>query len=269
MLEELDTLPADGTEAAGLRVNNANFFALDDFASVDSADLYSRLLSKFPAWLRERRSFNREALARNLFIDETENKPPAPAAVRSSKPSSSKDSRLKGKVVARYMGTGDDVISDVHADEGVYRLHVVYQGKEDINVSVYYANDDMNWLISSYGEYDGYVLVRGASPFTFEIQSSGHWQIELEKVPQTKVNCFSGEGDDITDIFAASSRVWHIIHEGRENFDVAVHFVKRGDTDWLVSKDGRYEGKMRFVIPRGDTAYFEVKADGRWSIEPI
>ena len=44
ILEKFDTM-------SGRYVDNANFFALDDFRSVPNAELYSRLLNGFPAWL--------------------------------------------------------------------------------------------------------------------------------------------------------------------------------------------------------------------------
>lgn len=46
VLEKLDTL-------SGRYVDNANFFALDDFRKIDNAELYSRLLNEFPNWLKE------------------------------------------------------------------------------------------------------------------------------------------------------------------------------------------------------------------------
>ena len=46
VLEKLDTL-------SGRYVDNASFFALDDFRKVDNAELYSRLLNEFPNWLKE------------------------------------------------------------------------------------------------------------------------------------------------------------------------------------------------------------------------
>ena len=46
ILEELDTME-------GRYVDNANFFALDDFMTVPNDELYSRLLEEFPSWLRE------------------------------------------------------------------------------------------------------------------------------------------------------------------------------------------------------------------------
>lgn len=45
-LEELSTL-------SGRYVDNTGFFALDDFRKVENAELYSRLLNKFPTWLKE------------------------------------------------------------------------------------------------------------------------------------------------------------------------------------------------------------------------
>ena len=45
VLEQLDNL-------SGRYVDNADFFALDDFKTVPNNELYSRLLNEFPAWLR-------------------------------------------------------------------------------------------------------------------------------------------------------------------------------------------------------------------------
>ena len=45
VLERLDTM-------SGRYVDNANFFALDDVRTVQSGELYSRLLNEFPQWLR-------------------------------------------------------------------------------------------------------------------------------------------------------------------------------------------------------------------------
>ena len=46
ILEKLDTME-------GRFVDNANFFALDDFNKVSNEDLYDRLLNEFPQWLKE------------------------------------------------------------------------------------------------------------------------------------------------------------------------------------------------------------------------
>ncbi len=46
VLKDLDNM-------GGRYVDNANFFALDDFRSVSDKDLYARLLNEFPKWLKE------------------------------------------------------------------------------------------------------------------------------------------------------------------------------------------------------------------------
>ena len=46
VLEKLDTM-------TGRYVDNAGFFALDDFMKVSNEELYARLLEEFPAWLEE------------------------------------------------------------------------------------------------------------------------------------------------------------------------------------------------------------------------
>lgn len=48
LLENLD-------ELEGRYVDNAGFFAMDDFMSVSNDELYDRLLSEFPVWLNEAR----------------------------------------------------------------------------------------------------------------------------------------------------------------------------------------------------------------------
>ena len=49
ILEKLDTM-------TGRYVDNAGFFALDDFKKVSNEELYARLLAEFPKWLTEVRN---------------------------------------------------------------------------------------------------------------------------------------------------------------------------------------------------------------------
>ncbi|MGC5412965.1 VWA domain-containing protein, partial [Streptomyces sp. DT225] len=48
VLERFDTMP-------GRRVDNVGFFAVDDIEQVSDQELYDRLLSEFPSWLRAAR----------------------------------------------------------------------------------------------------------------------------------------------------------------------------------------------------------------------
>lgn len=46
VVEAIDNLP-------GRKVDNANFFSLDDIGRVENTELYSRMLAEFPQWLKE------------------------------------------------------------------------------------------------------------------------------------------------------------------------------------------------------------------------
>ena len=49
VLEHFDTLP-------GRTIDNVGFFSIDDIEQIDDAELYNRILSEFPAWLRAART---------------------------------------------------------------------------------------------------------------------------------------------------------------------------------------------------------------------
>ena len=49
VLEKLDTM-------TGRKVDNAGFFAIDDFQKITDAQLYDRMLSEFPLWLEKVKS---------------------------------------------------------------------------------------------------------------------------------------------------------------------------------------------------------------------
>jgi len=49
VLEDFDTM-------TGRHVDNASFFAIDDFKSISDAELYDRMLKEFPLWLEKVKS---------------------------------------------------------------------------------------------------------------------------------------------------------------------------------------------------------------------
>ena len=49
VLERFDTLP-------GRSIDNVGFFSIDDIEQIDDAELYNRILSEFPEWLRAART---------------------------------------------------------------------------------------------------------------------------------------------------------------------------------------------------------------------
>ncbi len=164
-------------------------------------------------------------------------------------------------------GSGDDVISNISIGKGNYRIHITNAGKHSFSVISYDSDGGVTLLVNHAGPYDGYVYLPGSSPFTFEISSKGDWTFTIEQLSITDSNSFSGNGDCVTDIFAATSGTWEFTHDGKRNFSVILHTTD-GRT-LLVNSIGEYSGKKVVTIPKNSNAFLEINADANWIARPI
>ena len=171
------------------------------------------------------------------------------------------------EIIEPITGKGDDVVTGITLpDSGIYRAHITNSGRSNFVVRMYDSSGGRDLLVNEIGSYDGRVYLNASGNIEFEVNSSGNWSIELEKLPQTTETSFSGKGDYVTDIFTSSATVWQIKHDGRSNFVVKIYTTS--GRDLLVNEIGSYEGKVRAQIPSGSNAFFEINADGNWSVEP-
>lgn len=164
-----------------------------------------------------------------------------------------------------HSGSGDDVV-DISVGDGIYCVHFTNSGSRNFIVKSYDATGSRDLLINEIGAYNGYVLLLGTAPFSFEITSSGNWTYQVIKLVETDQTSFSGTGDYVTDKFTASSGTWEFTHSGESNFIVRL-YTTSGRT-LLVNEIGSYSGKKVVNIPLGSYAVLEIKADGDWSIGP-
>ena len=171
------------------------------------------------------------------------------------------------EVYEPYTGSGDDVLSIVSVGDGIYRAHITNNGSRNFIVKVHDASGSTDLLVNDIGAYDGYVILLGSAPYSFEINSSGDWSIQLEKIETSSETTFSGKGDFVTNTFTSSSTTWHITHDGSRNFIVKSYSTD--GRDLLVNTIGTYDGKVLFKIPSGSFGMFEINADGNWTIEPV
>ncbi|MCI8631947.1 MAG: hypothetical protein HFE64_00455 [Lachnospiraceae bacterium] len=175
-------------------------------------------------------------------------------------------SRCKAEIYATQTGSGDDVVSGISVGDGIYRVHFTNSGSRNFIVHAYDASNDKSYLVNEIGSYDGYVLLSGDAPFSFEVQSSGEWTFTIERLPQTAETSFSGHGDYVTGICSASSGTWEFTHDGSRNF--IVHLYTTDGRSHLVNEIGAYNGKKVVKVPSGSKAFFVVQADGNWTIKP-
>lgn len=175
-------------------------------------------------------------------------------------------SRCKAEIYATHTGSGDDVVSGIEVGDGIYRVHFTNSGSRNFIVRAYDANNDRDHLVNEIGNYDGYVLLSGKAPYSFEIQSSGDWTFTIERLGQTEETSFSGHGDQVTNIFSGKSGTWEFTHDGSRNF--IVHVYTKDGRSHLVNEIGAYSGKKVVTIPSGSNAFFVITADGNWTIKP-
>ena len=180
--------------------------------------------------------------------------------------SSGKCSRCGAEIYEPITGSGDDVVSDVNVGEGLYRVHITNSGDRYFSIWVYDKDEDKDLAANEVGSYDGYHLLEGNPPYTFEISSHGNWTLTVEKIPTTSAVSFEGLGDYVTDIFPAKSGTWHITHNGERYFSVWLYTTD--GRDLLVNEIGQYDGNKRVSIPTGSNALLIITADGEWTIGP-
>jgi hypothetical protein len=163
-----------------------------------------------------------------------------------------------------YSGTGNQDINSIDLKYKFYTVRVAHSGMADFVIKDYFNN---NWdlLLNETGNYSGTVLMQNIGSHKLSIQADGAWTIELRPLVSTDAVTFSGTGNSVTSYFTMpNSGIWSITHSGASNFIVIAHTLDKSET--IVNDTGAYSDSKTTEIAAGDTAFFEVIADGTWSI---
>lgn len=163
-------------------------------------------------------------------------------------------------------GSGNKVVSDIQLGSGIYTVHFKHTGRRNFIVHSYDKDGNKGYLVNTIGNYDGTVLLTGDSPIMLNIDADGSWSYTIDKLSTTAETSFSGTGDTITPIFSSSEKIWTFHHTGSRNFIVWLY--TSDGRDLIVNDIGDYSGEQVVQIPAGSAAFFEITADGNWSISP-
>ena len=163
-----------------------------------------------------------------------------------------------------YFVDGDCVISDISLGSHHYVAHISYLGNDHFRVYSYDSSGHKDLLINEMDDYDGTLLLNSLDLDKIEIKSNGKWTLRIEEVQKGDIDSFSGIGDDVTSIFSANSGSWKISHDGDGHF--IVNLYKVNGYDCLINEIGYYSGSQYIKIPSGSQAFFEIIADGKWTI---
>ena len=169
-------------------------------------------------------------------------------------------------VYAPVTGKGDAVLTDVDTGTGVCRVHMIYRSGGGFTVWAYDADGRAELLTYANGAYDGSALLTGSAPYTIEISASGNWEITVEQLDAADGHAFAGTGDAVTDLMLGGAGTYRFVHSGKEDFVVWL-YTADGET-LLVQALGACETEQTVAVPQGGFAFFAVRADGAWTIEP-
>ena len=161
-------------------------------------------------------------------------------------------------------GRGDYVATGLTVT-GYAVLHIEYTGDRHFSVVSYEGDDYDDLLVNTTGYYVGDVLIDHTGNFDLEINATGEWSITSSGLEIDDTTSFAGHGDAVTGITSSSGGIWEITHNGNRHFSVVEYGLKLGYMDLLANTTGEYTGTVK--VDTGDNIFFEVNADGDWTIK--
>jgi hypothetical protein len=179
-------------------------------------------------------------------------------------------------------GTGPITTGAITLPASVSVVALSYAGSGKFAVDVlterWYGNSQQSLLVHL-GPYKGRRLLKVGSPIRLNIQSDGgQWTVAI-----AAISCCgnpldaSGVGDEVTDQFRPRDSFptnWEFVHEGIGKFIVRLHFAN-GASRTVASSLGPYRGQAivtfgeAVIVVEGGPCFWEVQADGNWSIRRL
>lgn len=121
-------------------------------------------------------------------------------------------------------------------------------------------------LINEIGPYTGTRPLASTQPVILDIRADGAWTVNIEAIGSAPSGVFEGRGDAVSGRFSPPSQgAWEMSHTGKANFIVQAHCA--GGTNLVQNEIGAVSGSRVISFQRGP-CYWEVQADGIWSLKP-
>ncbi len=178
-----------------------------------------------------------------------------------------------------FTGSGDSVITGIELGAGDYYAEFMHKGSRNFVAKLYYGEKSYEYmaLANKVGVCTGQVYLDdvrsagGISDGWLEVKADGDWIIKIKRVSGTTTTNVSGTGQIVTGIFTATQNrtIFTLTHDGDRNFIVKVWEVggKSYDYEVLTNEIGNYSGQVVETLTAGKNYFFEVNADGNWTID--
>ena len=126
-------------------------------------------------------------------------------------------------------------------------------------------------MVNEIGNYQGIrPLIADEDQFYFEVEADGSWTIRIETIsgePEAAQG-LEGKGDYVSGLFEPSATgpvPYSVSHDGDANFIVYLYCA--GGQDSVQNEIGKVSGSV--VVRFSDApCFWDVRADGNWSLKP-
>lgn len=164
-------------------------------------------------------------------------------------------------------GSGDTATKKFKLEKGFVIVDATHQGSSNFAVKLLDANANMiKLVVNEIGNYTGkkiYAVPTGE--YQYEVTASGPWTINMsqeipaEVAPEGKV---AGTGDSVVFMnISKGAKTVAFTHDGSRNF-----VVKANDSVLLANEIGTYSGSKVQKVEDTSIYYFDITADGNWSM---
>lgn len=212
---------------------------------------------------REAKEAEEKALAEQKAKEEAAAKAKAEEEAKAQKEAE----RLAKLEALKLSGNGDSVSNTFTLEEGFVVVNANYDGERNFAVKLYdESGNQVDLLFNTIGSYTGsQALMIPTGNYKYEVTASGPWTIQMsQEIPENVLpqGTATGSGDSVyfMEITQGSYTVTGT-HDGERNFA-----VKANDSALLFNTIGPYNGQMLQQVNDTSVYFFNVTADGNWSI---
>ena len=163
------------------------------------------------------------------------------------------------------MGSGKQITAKTELPSPLSVLRIAHTGSGNFVVRALVGADD-ELLVNAIGGYAGSRPLLAREPVAFDIRADGAWSISIEPMAAGNTPIFAGTGDAVSALFVPPpGGTWEIQHAGATNFILWLHC---GNAVSLVQNTVGPTQSNKVVNFGPAACYWEVEADGNWSLTP-
>ena len=175
--------------------------------------------------------------------------------------------RLAKLEALKLSGTGDTATKKFTLEDGFVIIDATHQGSRNFALKLLDSNaDSVELAVNTIGNYSGkQVYSIPAGEYLYEVKASGPWTIQMSQdIPEevSPEGTVSGNGDSVAFMnIAKGAKTVTLTHDGSRNF-----VVKANDSVLLANEIGAYNGSKIQKVDDSSIYYFDIKADGNWTM---